>query len=65
MANVAKIPIIDLSAPDQEQVARNLVEAAVEHGFVYIKNTGMDIPVDVVDTAFILVFLLWCIQYSV
>jgi len=55
MANVAKLPVIDLSAPDQEQVARDLVEAAVEHGFVYIKNTGEDIPVDAVDTAFRLV----------
>jgi len=55
MADAAKIPIIDLSAADQEQVARHLVEAAVEHGFVYIKNTGDDIPVDAVENAFRLV----------
>ena len=55
MANVANIPIIDLSAVDQEQVALDLVEAAVEHGFVYIKNTGKDIPVDAVEGAFKLV----------
>ena len=55
MANVANIPIIDLCAPDQVHVAHDLVEAAVEHGFVYIKNTGEDIPVDAVNGAFRLV----------
>jgi hypothetical protein len=53
MAEVAKIPVIDISGDgDQTQVAKELVEAAIEHGFVYIKNTGKDIPVDAIDGAF-------------
>jgi isopenicillin N synthase-like dioxygenase len=55
MANVAQIPIIDLSAPDQRQVARDLVEAAVEHGFIYIKNHGKDIPIETINQSFQLV----------
>ena len=59
MASVAKIPVIDISddSQDQAQVAKELVEAAIEHGFIYIKNTGKDIPVKDVDAAFQLVFL--------
>ncbi|KAK3986298.1 hypothetical protein QBC44DRAFT_333496 [Cladorrhinum sp. PSN332] len=38
MAKVAKIPVIDVSGVDQEQIAKQLVEAAIEHGFIYIKN---------------------------
>lgn len=53
MAKVAKIPVIDISGDgDQTQVAKELVEAAIEHGFVYIRNTGKDIPVEAVDGAF-------------
>ncbi len=53
MAEVAKIPVIDISGDgDQTQVAKELVEAAIEHGFVYIKNSGKDIPVKAVDGAF-------------
>ncbi|KAK4203917.1 hypothetical protein QBC40DRAFT_274140 [Triangularia verruculosa] len=54
MANkIAKIPVIDISGEgDQEQIARDLVEAAIEHGFIYIKNTGKDIPAEAVDGAF-------------
>ncbi|KAK3327725.1 hypothetical protein B0T19DRAFT_422612 [Cercophora scortea] len=55
MAKVAKIPVIDISADsdqDQRQVAKELVEAAVEHGFIYIKNTGKDFPVEAVEGAF-------------
>lgn len=55
MAKVAKIPVIDVAAAageDQAQVAKDLVEAAIEHGFIYIKNTGKDIPVDVIEDAF-------------
>lgn len=49
----AKIPVIDISGDgDQEQVAKDLVEAAIEHGFIYIKNTGKDIPVEAIDNAF-------------
>lgn len=53
MAKVAKIPVIDISGGgDQTQVARELVEAAIEHGFIYIKNTGRDIPVEAIESAF-------------
>ncbi|KAK1760988.1 putative gibberellin 20 oxidase [Echria macrotheca] len=51
MAQAAKIPIIDLSG-DEAQVAHDLVEAAIEHGFIYIRNTGKDIPVEAIDDAF-------------
>lgn len=60
MAAAAKIPVIDISATSQEEqlkVAKELVDAAVEHGFVYIKNTGADISADAVENAFNLV---WC-----
>ncbi|KAK0720398.1 hypothetical protein B0H67DRAFT_186436 [Lasiosphaeris hirsuta] len=54
MATVARIPIIDISSDvqDEAQVAKELVEAAIEHGFIYIKNTGRNIPVATVDAAF-------------
>lgn len=58
MATATKIPVIDISATgDEEQakVAKELVEAAIEHGFVYIRNRGADIPVESVDQAFDLV----------
>jgi isopenicillin N synthase-like dioxygenase len=58
MASAAKIPVIDISATGQEEqlkVAKELVDAAVEHGFVYIKNTGADIPAAAVENAFNLV----------
>lgn len=57
MATAAKIPVIDLASKDEAQVAKDLVDAAVEHGFVYIKNQGNDIPVDAIDGAFDLVSL--------
>lgn len=58
MTKVAKIPVIDIAAEggDQARVARDLVEAAIEHGFIYIKNTGKDIPVDAIENAFNLVY---------
>ncbi|KAK3299379.1 uncharacterized protein B0H64DRAFT_355443 [Chaetomium fimeti] len=52
MAKIANIPVIDISGDDQARVAKDLVEAAIEHGFVYIKNTGQDIPVAAIDGAF-------------
>lgn len=58
MAQVAKIPVIDISSDneqDQQQMAKALVEAAIEHGFIYIKNTGKDIPIEAVEGAFNLV----------
>jgi isopenicillin N synthase-like dioxygenase len=57
MAQTAKLPIIDISGDgDQTQVATELVEAAIEHGFLYIRNTGADIPVEAVDQAFEIVY---------
>lgn len=55
--NAAKIPIIDISAPDvdQKDVARQLVDAAEEHGFIYIRNLGRDISAVDIDGAFGLV----------
>ncbi|KAH8652405.1 hypothetical protein BX600DRAFT_472504 [Xylariales sp. PMI_506] len=54
MAEAAPIPVIDISAEgaDEVEVAKALVEAAVEHGFVYIKNTGHDIPAEQIQNAF-------------
>lgn len=57
MAANAQIPIIDISAngADQADVARRLVDAAAEHGFIYIKNTGNDISADLIQRTFELV----------
>lgn len=54
MPEAAAIPIIDISAEgaDQIQVAKALVDAAAEYGFVYIKNAGKDIWVEQVENAF-------------
>ncbi|KAG5974028.1 hypothetical protein E4U56_005012 [Claviceps arundinis] len=45
------IPLIDLSG-DPSTVASQLVNAAAEHGFIYIRNQGHDIPAGSVDEAF-------------
>lgn len=58
MTSAAKIPVIDISPTGDEaqaKVAQELVEAAIEHGFVYIKNRGAEIPVESVENAFGLV----------
>ncbi|KXJ92765.1 2OG-Fe(II) oxygenase superfamily protein [Microdochium bolleyi] len=54
MAVNAQIPIIDISVDgaDQVDVARRLVDAAAEHGFIYIRNTGQDISADRIQRAF-------------
>ncbi|KAI1215114.1 2OG-Fe(II) oxygenase superfamily protein [Annulohypoxylon truncatum] len=54
MAVTASIPIIDISAEgtDQAQVAKELVDAAVEYGFVYIRNAGRDISTEQIENAF-------------
>ncbi|KAK3325563.1 hypothetical protein B0H66DRAFT_129000 [Apodospora peruviana] len=55
MAQIAKIPIIDIASDteqDQLKVAKKLVEAAVEHGFIYIRNSGKDIPIEAVEGTF-------------
>lgn len=57
MAGTATIPIIDISAEgaDQIQVAKELVDAAVEYGFVYVRNAGRDISTEQIENAFGLV----------
>ncbi|KAI1036652.1 hypothetical protein LB503_002819 [Fusarium chuoi] len=57
--NTANIPIIDISAPDadQKEVAKHLVDAAEEHGFIYIRNLGRGIQAKDIDGAFDLVSL--------
>ncbi|KAM9884288.1 UPF0676 protein C1494.01-like protein 4 [Verticillium dahliae] len=53
MAPNANIPIIDVSkAVDEADVARRVVDAAAEHGFIYIKNTGDFIGLSDIDGAF-------------
>ncbi|KAI1462374.1 2OG-Fe(II) oxygenase superfamily protein [Annulohypoxylon moriforme] len=54
MAVTTSIPIIDISAKgtDQAQVAKELVDAAVEYGFVYIRNAGRDISTEQIENAF-------------
>ncbi|KAF5522889.1 UPF0676 protein [Colletotrichum aenigma] len=54
MAPNANIPIIDIAAPgvDRAAIARQLVDAAVEHGFIYIRNTGKYINLGDIDAAF-------------
>lgn len=54
MPEAASIPIIDISVDgiDEVQVAKALVDAAAEHGFVYIKNTGQNISAEQVQGAF-------------
>ncbi|KAI0408088.1 hypothetical protein F4802DRAFT_619288 [Xylaria palmicola] len=54
MANAAPIPIIDVNgAPeDQIRIANELVDAAAQYGFVYIRSTGQDISPAQVEHAF-------------
>ena len=39
----AHLPIIDLSGDDEARIARKLLEAAAEWGFVYVRGRGLDI----------------------
>lgn len=57
MPEAAKIPIIDIfdDAADQAQIARSLVDAAAEYGFVYVKSTGLDLTDGQVENAFTIV----------
>ncbi|KAI4867240.1 2OG-Fe(II) oxygenase superfamily protein [Hypoxylon rubiginosum] len=54
MTGTATIPIIDISAEgaDQAQVAKELVDAAVEYGFIYVRNAGRDISTEQIENAF-------------
>ncbi|KAK2048954.1 2OG-Fe(II) oxygenase superfamily protein [Colletotrichum somersetense] len=54
MAPKANIPIIDIASPgiDRAAVARQLVDAAAEHGFIYIRSSGQYVMLGDIDTAF-------------
>lgn len=49
------IPVIDITGDDLARIAHGLVEAAVEHGFIYVKSSKQDMPADLVHTMFDLV----------
>lgn len=49
------IPIIDINSADEATIGKQLVDAAEEHGFIYIRNLGQDISVEQIDEAFALV----------
>lgn len=50
----ATIPVIDISNPSDE-VARQVLDAASTHGFLFIKNDGVTIPAQDIDAMFKLV----------
>lgn len=50
------IPVIDISNPS-DVVARQVLEAASTHGFLFIKNDGVTIPPQDIDDMFKLVGL--------
>ncbi|KAJ8108515.1 hypothetical protein OPT61_g8123 [Boeremia exigua] len=45
------IPVIDISNPSDE-VARQVLDAASTHGFLFIKNDGVTIPPQDIDDMF-------------
>ncbi|KAI9898449.1 hypothetical protein N3K66_006809 [Trichothecium roseum] len=51
MSASANIPVIDISG-DPTEVSKALVDAAEDHGFIYIKNIGRDISPEDIDGAF-------------
>ncbi|KAJ2963209.1 hypothetical protein NQ176_g10871 [Zarea fungicola] len=46
------IPVIDINSADEATIGKALVDAAEEHGFIYIRNLGQDIPAEQIDEAF-------------
>ncbi|KAF2997168.1 hypothetical protein E8E13_005826 [Curvularia kusanoi] len=50
-AQEATIPVIDISNPSEE-VARQVLDAASTHGFLFIKNDGVAIPPKDIDDMF-------------
>ncbi|KAJ4147940.1 hypothetical protein LMH87_002433 [Akanthomyces muscarius] len=48
------IPIIDINSADEATTGKQLVDAAEEHGFIYIRNLGQDISAEQIDEAFAL-----------
>lgn len=54
--NTERIPVIDISGDLPEiEIARAIVDATATFGFVYVKNLGKDIPIEVIDHIFELV----------
>lgn len=49
-----KIPVIDISNPNDD-VARQILDAASTHGFLFIKNDGVTISPQDIDDMFKLV----------
>lgn len=50
-----ELPIIDLAKDKDEATADELVKAAATHGFIYIKNNGVEIKPSNLDGVFELV----------
>lgn len=50
----ARIPVVDICSQKNSEsaIAQELLEAAIDNGFVYIKNTGQDIPIEAIDHIF-------------
>lgn len=50
----ARIPVIDICSDvsTEQAIAKELLDAVIYNGFVYIKNKGQDIPVDAIDRLF-------------
>ncbi|UPX15094.1 uncharacterized protein EKO05_0005556 [Ascochyta rabiei] len=49
--NSDSIPVIDISRPSDE-IARQVLDAASTHGFLFIKNDGVTIPPKDIDDMF-------------
>jgi len=65
-ANLAEIPMIDISGTESEvEIGKRLVDAAEIHGFVFIKNLGRDIPIPAIDRSFELVCFDFGCQLSI
>ena len=59
----APIPVIDLAAAGKSEgeIAKELCDAAIEHGFIYIRSEGVDVSTESVARAFEIVSLVsWC-----
>jgi isopenicillin N synthase-like dioxygenase len=56
MSSDEQIPVIDISGElSRPEIAKALVDAVATNGFVFVKNLGQDIPVEVLDNTFELV----------
>ena len=50
-SKVSNIPVIDISTLDQA-TADHLVHAAIEHGFLYVKASGLEFQAEDIDKTF-------------